>query len=504
MASERTFAAAIHGLRGSENQLFDLLEQAPFGVYVDDPTAGCTYANDALLEQFRVGWDEFRGLGWARFVLEDDVERLRERIRIYETELDPIHVSYRVRGASHEVRWIHARVEPILDADGRHVGSIGITHDTTAERAFEEQAARAQKLQAIGRLSARVAHDFNNLLTPMLFAAETLDAENLSPAGRTSVEMVHQAISQARQLTGQLLTLSRHRVSREQVCELDAEIQELERLLCSTLGEGIALHLSLDADDVAVPLDAGQLGQVLINLCTNAADAMSGHGAIHLRTKRAHSRVTVEVEDFGMGMSEDVRARAIEPFFTTKESGRGTGLGLSTVHDIITLAGGELEIDSTPGRGTRVAVTLPQVQVAPTRAVSALEALDDSGGATALLIDDKDSLRQSLAYALALRGFQVLGARNLEEARARSAAGATVDVIITDVMLPDGRGTEIVSELRTARPNLPVLYISGFVGEADLAEDSCTAFLEKPFGPAQFLHAIAQLLTPPERCPAGS
>ncbi|MCA8922978.1 MAG: response regulator [Planctomycetes bacterium] len=474
-----------------------LLDQAAFGVYVDHPVQGCVYANSVLLEQFALSWEEFRGFGWARCVHPDDVERFQEAIRRFEHSLEPFFVSYRIAGADGGSRWLRAQVHALRDATGAHVGSVAITNDVTSERAQADRTAQAQKLEAIGRLAGRVAHDFNNLLSAIYAAASVIAPEVHSPAGKECLEAIDSAVESAQQVTNYLLTLSRHKVHGRPCCP-DAELAQLEPLLRRTLGESIDLELVTQCAGAWVPLDPGHFSQVVINLAVNARDAMPQGGTVAIVTRRDGEQLVFELRDSGPGIAPDVMRRAFEPFYTTKEAGRGTGLGLSTVKDLVQLAAGEVALISAPEGGTLARLRLPVLDLRPEDDPPDVEPLRSASGARVLLVDDHDALRQSLSYALAMHGYRVTAARDLREARARLAAEQP-DALVLDVLLPDGQGVELLRELRADYPTLPVILTSGFAGEASagLADDLAqahTAFLPKPVRPRDLVRALAKLL----------
>lgn len=504
MSTDRpTFQQAVAALGGRELDVLEkLIAKAPFGIYVDDPTEGCIFASDALLDQFGISWEEFRGFGWARFILPEDAERMEAAIAEYESKLGTIIVSYRVQGDP-EPRWVHARVTAIVDEAGNHIGSVGLTFDVTEERAAKDRSLQAQKLEAIGQLSARLAHDFNNLLTAMTMGVELIREEVDSPQGSETLATLNLALEQAGQLTGQLLTLAREKARRgTNVAVLDDEVRGLCNLLTASLGEGIAIELELDAADCYVPLDAGQLGQLVINLATNARDAMAGKGTLTLRTEiirteAGDERVLLAVADTGTGMDRATLEQATEPFFSGKERGRGSGLGLTTVQDLVELAGGRLGLASELGSGTTATVELPRVganlyveELAPAQR-------DHSrASGRVLLVEDNDAVRQSVGYALAMAGYTVEAAATLDQAHALVNTEEPFDILVSDVMLPDGTGVELAHELRAAAPKLPVVLMSGFSGDAGeeiAAAGALTTFVPKPFKPHDVLDAIVRV-----------
>lgn len=484
------------GAKGLD-ELDAVFQHAPFGVYVDHPTLGCTYANPFLLEQFGVTWEDFKGFGWARFIVPEDVERMQVAIQEYEHSREPIRVTYRVQGPhTDEVRWVHARVRAVVDAEGERVGSIGVTTDVTEERRFAEQVASSQKLEAVGRLSARLAHDLNNLLTVIMGSSSLLESTSSDkPEHADHLDAIDSACAQACQLTEQLLLLSRRRVGGPAACELDVELHRLERLVRGTLGEGVTVEMDLQAAGTFVPLDPSSIGQILLNLATNGRDAMEGRGHLRIVTRSSESTVTLLVEDEGVGMDADTTTRAWEPFFTTKEEGRGTGLGLTTVRDLVDVVGGSIVLDSEVGGGTRAHVTLPTVAGVPRTDGTAPRPVRAAEPATILIVEDNEAVRQSMAYSLALAGHTVESSGSLAEARSQVEDSGPFDLIVSDVLLPDGSGVDLYRELSRGR-ELPAVFVSGFAGrDADFLSDITgpVEFLPKPFRPDAIVDAVARV-----------
>lgn len=499
MGERPTFEKAVAALGSDGTAELDLaFENAPVGIYIDDPTLGCTYANAALLDLFGIDWSAFQGFGWARFVVSEDAERVQIEIQRFEHTRKPIDVTYRVRHEDGNLRWVNARIQAVSNDRNERVGSIGIVLDVTEEREQRKRAGAAQSLEAVGQLSARLAHDLNNLLTVIIGGSEAMSFEITSAAGRAHFEMVEVAFEQARQLTSQLLTLARGHVTSEATSALDAECQRLEQILRSTLGERITLEVELGATDAHIALDSSQVGQIIVNLATNARDAIPGSGTLRIETDCDEQWVTLRVIDDGEGMDSETLARAFDPFYTTKEVGRGSGLGLVTSKDIIELVAGEIQLDSTPGQGTRATIRLPRVSAIDYEPLRRqMGRTLGTEGLVTLLIEDNEALRQSIGYALALAGSTVRAAASLEEARSILHKNGPPDLVVTDVMLPDGLGTELLDLLRSERPNLPVIFMSGFASNAidDLRRGYPNAeFLAKPFRSDELIRAIRGLV----------
>ena len=335
----------------------------------------------------------------------------------------------------------------------------------------------------MGQLAGGIAHDFNNILAVILNYAYFVHRElpEDSPL-REDVEQIRHAAERASELTRQLLIFSRRDPAVPQTVNVNALVEETERLLQRTIGEHVVLTTSLCKDACFVEADPAQLEHVLLNLVVNARDAMPGGGTVAIESKREGGRVTLTVRDEGEGMEPEVAARAFEPFFTTKPKGAGTGLGLATVYGTITAAGGETRIDSAPGEGTSVTVSLPAVAAAEP-AAEPEQVTRDGTGATVLLVEDEGAVRELSRRILESAGFACIEAADGDEAlRAFEAHGAAIDVVLTDVVMPGMSGPELVERLGAAAP--PAVYMSGY------AHQRLPGLVEKPFSADELVAAV--------------
>lgn len=478
-------------------QLDRVIHEAPFGVYVDDPERGCVYANRALLDQFGVRWEDFAGFGWASFVHADDSAALQARVHEYELNPELIDVRYRVCRPDGDIRWIRARVEARLDESGRHVGSVGTTEDRTHVETLRNQTVEAQKLQAVGRLAGGVAHDFNNLMGAIIGSADLLEIELDDERRDDHLATIRRAVEQGRQVTQKLLLVARQQRLGAGVCCADEELRGLQPLLERTLGPQLEVSVETSGSACHVGLDSGQFGQLVLNLASNGADAMGGCGTLVLRTRLEPPHVIVEVEDEGTGMDESTRAKMFSPFFTTKGPDGGTGLGAWIVKDLVEMVEGRIEVHSRLGEGTLVRLSLPQIKPSA-ESTSARGRPDDElrGGERVLLVEDHDGLRQSLGYGLSMYGYPVDVATTIEQAREMLEKNE-YEAVVCDVLLPDGNGPDLGREVRVSGDATPWLYISGFSGSADVADElkrPATAFLAKPFEPRDIVVRLRDLI----------
>jgi two-component system, cell cycle sensor histidine kinase and response regulator CckA len=392
---------------------------------------------------------------------------------------------------------------PLRDAEGQTYAVCTIATDITERRrSAEERAelearlAQAQRLESVGQLAGGVAHDFNNLLSVVLtcvgFAQRALSEDHPVYA---DVEEIGRAADRAAALTRQLLMFSRREVVTPQVADVAALVRNLERLLDRTLSERIALRISCGPDVVPVLIDPAQLEQVLVNLAVNARDAMPEGGTLSIAVSGVDGGVRITAADDGTGMPAEVRERAFEPFFTTKEAGEGTGLGLATVHGVVTDAGGTVDIRSEVGAGTVVTIFLPAATegvVAPEE--PALPADRAPGGASVLVVEDQDPVRRQARRILEDHSYSVREAASADEAL---EGWEPVDVLVTDVVMPGMSGQQLAEQARERAPDLRVVFMSGHTDDVfvrDGARHGDIAFVQKPFTRDSLLRAVEEAL----------
>lgn len=403
-----------------------------------------------------------------------------------------------------EPRHFRRYVSPVIDAQGtvRHVLGYGL--DITEQRLTEEQLRQSQKMDAVGRLAGGVAHDFNNLITIIAGYADCLREEiELTDERQHLVEGILDAGERASELTRQLLSFSRRAIIEPRVISINAVVEDTMLLLRRLLGEHIIMQLALTTLPTAVRADAGQLKQVLMNLAVNARDAMPSGGTLTLTTVRRQVDSPVEaaalhlpvgeyielkVTDTGIGMSEDVRSHLFEPFFTTKPVGKGTGLGLSMVYGIVTQAGGQMQVDSTEGTGSSFRALLPALpaHVVPVDDTTVVPARALHHGTETLLVaEDEAGVRDFISRTLTRLGYTVLAADcGAEAVRLASEHAGTIDLLVADVVMPDFGGRTLWDALSSTRPDLRVLFISGYSDDTTLVglTSAQEAFMHKPFG----------------------
>jgi two-component system cell cycle sensor histidine kinase/response regulator CckA len=388
---------------------------------------------------------------------------------------------------------------------------VAFVFDLTERRALERQLQHAQRLEAVGRLAAGIAHDFNNVLAAITMSSELLrDGLARDHPGMDDVQEIRKAADRAVRLVRQLLAFSRQQVLEPRVLDLNELFSNLRTMLERLVGEQVEIVARLAPALGAVRADAGQLEQVVINLAVNARDAMPDGGTLTIETAnvfpnqpasagpRVAAQVVLSVTDTGIGMDAQTRARIFEPFFTTKEPGRGTGLGLSTVYGIVRQSGGTIDVASEPGKGATFRVALPRVY----DAVETLRppGVPESGGGTetVLVVEDDAAVRQVTRKTLVRLGYRVLDAATPAAAAqlVKVYVGA-IDLLLTDLVMPGGSGRTLAQDLLAQRPQLRVLYMSGYTDDAEvrdgLSEPAC-GFIQKPFSSAALANKLRQLL----------
>jgi two-component system, cell cycle sensor histidine kinase and response regulator CckA len=429
----------------------------------------------------------------------------------------PVEMAYdlEIRG---ERVYFEATVSP-LPEDRVVIVARDVTKRLKTEQALsesEDQLRQAQKMEAVGQLAGGIAHDFNNLLMAIMSNAElaALELSADSLAG-SHIDEIKSASRRARSLTQQLLAFSRKQMLQPRVLDMNAIVGEAEQILRRLIGETITMSVALEPSLGQVRADPGQLVQVLVNLAVNARDAMPRGGQLTIESMnrdvgaaeiRAHRGlkegryVALQVRDSGVGMDADTKARIFEPFFTTKPPGQGTGLGLSTVYGIVKQSGGYIAVDSVQGAGTTMTILLPRVFEAsePVAAVVPLDVPATASRGTVLLVEDEAAVREATKRMLRKYGFNVIEAKHGQDALLLwEREGKSVDVVLTDVVMPAMGGAELARTLRETNPRLRVVFMSGYTqGTLELSsmDEAATRFLPKPFTADQLVGTLRDLI----------
>jgi PAS domain S-box-containing protein len=505
-------------LRESEERFRTMFESAPTATMLLGVDGSVMAVNRSLEALLGYTEEEFRTLRVTDHMHVDDREKGSE---LYAELVRGDRDSYRreARFVTKDGRTVitHFAAALVRDADEKPDYVIGMAEDVTQQKQLEDQLRQSQKLEAIGRLAGGVSHDFNNMLTAIggytAFALE--HADEGSPL-RSDLDEISKATERAALLTRQLLAFSRKQVLTPELLDLNEIVVELQTMLRPLIGEDIVLSMKLDPALGQIEADPGQLQQVVMNLVVNARDAMPDGGALSIETANvdvvdelgegsiAPGRyVTLTVRDAGDGIDEATLSQIFEPFFTTKDSDKGTGLGLSTVYGIVKQSGGFIAVESEVGVGSeftmylRRATDVRQPRSEATPPPAPVPVPPDAAGKTVLVVEDENVVRGLVKQVLEGVGFDVLVARNGEEAFAL-AAKHHIDVLLSDLMLPKLGGHEVADRLRSSDPELKVLYMSGYA-ESGLFSDGVlppgTAFLEKPFTFSELTGKVQELLS---------
>jgi len=423
---------------------------------------------------------------------------------------------YRARRADGSVGWYESTARMVTHEDTHQPWRIvAVTRDITERRALEQHVQQSNKMEALGRLAGGIAHDFNNILTVISGHAEMLTSmlEQGGPE-REHAEHVREAARRAAALTRQLTTFGRRDAASVGVSDLNALILDMQPMLTRMLGDGVQFDVDLDPDLLGVGCEPAALEQVLVNLVVNARDAIRDGGRFSLRTRNvaidaeitaavpAGEYVQLTASDTGIGMSPDVAARVFEPFFTTKQQGEGAGLGLSTVYSIVQQAGGTAAVQSEPGAGSVFRLLFPGQQERPAVSRDGRYAPPAAlrGTETVLVAEDDAGVRALVVAALQRYGYRVMAAIDgMQALELYRLYGHLIDLVVTDVNMPDLRGPELVRMLNESGSTLPVLYMSGFTSESLALTDEAPhrAFLAKPFTPIELGTAVRAILNRP-------
>jgi two-component system cell cycle sensor histidine kinase/response regulator CckA len=492
----------------------DLFRDAPMCVAFADAQGVITEANAALAKFFGVSGDltarNFSDLAQAGDRAQ--VSALIASAARGETGLAAVELRMSKNGAADE------RMAELFASPMPGGNAILYLVDVSEQKALETKFAQSQKMQAVGQLAGGVAHDFNNLLTVIIGNCEFLLMRH--QAGDPSfkeINEVHQNALRAAALVSQLLAFSRKQTMQPKALVLGDVIGELAQMLRRLVGEGIALNVERDSDLWTVHADEAQLSNAIINLVVNARDAMPSGGTVVIKTVNQTVNklsalgtaimppgdyVRIEVSDTGTGMPQEIQSKIFDPFFTTKPVGQGTGLGLATVYGIVKQTGGFITVDSEVGKGTSFNIYLPRLRAdtnaAPVEVVAA-PTRDVTGQDTILLVEDEEAVRSFAARALRMRGYNVLEAGGGEEALEIVKSEAhTIHLIITDVVMPSMDGPTMVRHVKQLKPDLRVIFMSGYAEEAFRRNDQSSEdihFLPKPFGLKQLAAKVKEVLS---------
>jgi two-component system, cell cycle sensor histidine kinase and response regulator CckA len=504
-------------LRQSEERYRDLVENAHDLIYTQDLEGNYTSINSAVERVTGYTREEALGMNVKHVAAPEYLEKARRMIA--QKLAGESVTAYEVEIIAKDGRRVRVELNTsLIIQDGVVVGVQGIARDVTERKELEEQLRQAQKMEAVGKLAGGVAHDFNNLLTVINgysdLLAKRLRAED--PL-RLNVEEIKKAGERATSLTRQLLAFSRKQVLQPKVIDLNEVVRETEKMLRRLIGEDVELRASLGPWLGSVKADPGQMEQVLMNLAVNARDAMPHGGKLTISTENVYldeeyaahhvsvapgRYVMLAVSDTGSGMDEETRARVFEPFFTTKEAGKGTGLGLSTVYGIVKQSGGYVWVYSEVGRGTTFKIYLPRVDAgAQLYSQTPSHARKLGGTETVLLAEDDELVRNMTRVILSDHGYKVLAEANGVAALSLfERTEEPIHLLLTDVVMPGMSGRELADRLTRLRPEMKVLFMSGYTEDAIVHHgvlDEGVNFIQKPFTPDDLARKVREVLGSP-------
>ncbi len=507
---------STEGVRAADERMRFALKAAGVGIWDADYATGVIRLSETHELQYGMQPGTFAGTfdELLAHVHPDDRAGVVERSRHATKSSPDFKTLHRTVWPDGTVRWLDGIGRVLFDANDNVTSAVGVSIDITERRALEDQFQQAQKMEAVGRLAGGVAHDFNNLLTAILGYCELVLANaGQNDSLRADIAEIQNAGTRAAGLTRQLLAFSRKQIIEPIVLDLNAVVTDIRAMLGRLIGEDVKIVLGLQPKLAPVKADRGQVEQVVMNLAVNARDAMSKGGTLTIETANVElddhyakthrdvkpgPYVVLTMTDTGTGMTPQVRARLFEPFFTTKEVGKGTGLGLATVYGIVMGSGGSIGVYSEVGRGTSFKVYFPRadpveiVVDAPTPV-----ARPRAGTQTVLVVEDADELRELAKRLLQRQGYTVLMAADAEEAVRRFEENPSIDVLLTDVVMPGASGPELTGQLVEKRPGLKVIYMSGYTEDTIVQHGvlkAGIAFLHKPFTSEMLGRKIREVL----------
>jgi two-component system cell cycle sensor histidine kinase/response regulator CckA len=509
------FRSSLAALAHNYSLLSAVIEGTPDAVYVKDSHGRYLMINSAGAHMLGLAVQEVIGKDDTALFGTDTAPQIREdeRSLVESGEMRQYEDSATVNGVT---RSYLATKGPYRDQQGTVMGLIGISRDITEHKRLEMQLLQSQKMESIGQLAGGIAHDFNNMLSAVIgFIGSAQDQLPPDSPAQHDLAVAESAAWRAAGLTRQLLAFARKQIVEPHVLNLNEIIVEIDKLLRRLIGEDIEL-VSLPAADLGqIKADPGQIEQVIANLVVNARDAMPDGGRVTIETAnsvldatyaRQHVGVTpgdyvmLAVSDTGSGMDAEIQQRIFEPFYTTKEVGKGTGLGLATCYGIVKQHGGNIWVYSEVGHGTTFKVYLPRVyEAADTRSGSADDAPMPRGTETVLLVEDEPLVREVASHILHEQGYSVLEAGNGEEALGivREYAGAPIALLVTDVVMPQMGGKALAEQVMCVYASIKVLFISGYATDAIVHHgrlEPGTNILSKPFTPAAFARKVREVL----------
>lgn len=502
--------------RDTERRYRTIFDAAATGIVQCTVDGRVVESNSAVERMLGYGRQELRGMHFKSFTHPEDyaldLELFQEMVA---GKRENYQIELRFLRKDQTYGWCRLNVSLVRDPGGEPAFVIGMVEDITEQKRAEQQLRESQKMEAVGRLVGGVAHDFNNLLTAVTLYSDLI-ANALKPGSplHRHVKEIRLASSQGAALIQQLLAIVRQQAAEPQVLSVNEVIVSMHEMLARLIGENVQLVTNLAGDLHTVKIDSTQLHQVILNLVLNARDAIVGSGRIHLQTRNCdcdlrverHGNdpltdncVELEIADTGGGMDANTLSHLFEPFFTTKTPGKGNGLGLAVVHGIVKQAGGTIQVASLVGQGTRVVIRLPIAKEAVASPnIPARRPKPGTGHESILLVEDDAAVRRSVRRILTSFGYQILEATNGNEAlRVSDRHAGRIDLLLSDLVMPGLSGREVAQKLRERRPDLRVVFISGY-DQGQLpggdSEGAGVVLFRKPFTGAALAHKVREVL----------
>jgi PAS domain S-box-containing protein len=509
--------------RNAEQQLSLALKASRTGIWTWDALKDLMVWDENVYDMFGVPWGAFGGTfeAAAAMVHPEDRDATISEIHRCTPQRPACVMAFRVVWSDGSIHYLEANGRGFHDKSGQLIRMIGTTRDITEQRQLQEQLRQAQKMEAVGQLAGGIAHDFNNMLNTILGYAEVILAQSsIEDSIYARIEEIRKAGEQASVLTQQLLAFGRRQLLQPRVLNVADTLRGIDALLRRVIGADVEIITVLDEPLAQVKVDPTQIQQVLLNLAVNARDAMPQGGKLVLEAKNAtldesQARrhevpagryVMLSVSDDGCGMTADIQKRVFEPFFTTKEVGQGTGLGLATAYGIVQQSGGHISLYSEPGVGTTFQMLFPSVEqleeaAQPTPAQTASSRED-----TILVVEDDAGIRALVEEVLTSAGYRVLVAEDgVNALRISTEYAGPIQLLLTDVILPKMSGKEVAANLRALRPEMIVLFMSGYTREVMAHNgtlDPEVNFIQKPWSPRVLRQKIQTLLSTNPPVPA--
>ncbi len=478
-------------------------------------TGKLTWSNE-IFEVFDMEKEQFNGKRetFYNHIHPEDREKVEAALQ-ESIENDKLYrIEHRIVRPDGSIRWVNELAEIFRDEEGNPIQVIGTVQDITERKHLEEQLRQSQKMEAVGQMAGGIAHDFNNLLMAIIGYSEmAMNSLQYDDVTLKNIKEINKAGERAASLTRQLLAFSRKQVLKPKILNLNTLIVDMDKMLRRLIGEDIEFVIKQNATLGRVKADPGQIEQVVLNLVLNARDAMPQGGKLTIETKKVEldetyasthpsvqpgPYVMLGISDNGLGMDKETQERIFEPFFTTKQKGKGTGLGLSTVYGIVKQSGGNIYVYSEPNKSTTFKVYLPRIEDEADIIKERREFTELSGSETVLLVEDEDLVLEMVTSTLQKAGYQVLSAKNGTEAIQRWEIYVNpIQLLLTDVVMPEMSGRELSNRLTSLNPDLKVIYMSGYTDDAIVHHgilDSGIVYLQKPFTPNVLLEKIRKVL----------